>query len=105
MTDRLKRPLPPGALQLLDRERMVALALKVADRALPDLYELIVAGAIPALDHFDEQPCGPVNGAGRTVTRLRRRPDRRGFDLPQERATTVAVISTGWPADTHRCVT
>ena len=25
-TDRPNRPLPPGALQLLDRERMVALA-------------------------------------------------------------------------------
>ena len=54
-TDRPKRPLPPGALQLLDRERMVDLALKVADRALPDLYEMLVEGAIPALDNFDEE--------------------------------------------------
>ena len=56
MTQRPKRPLPPGKLSKIDHRRMCDLALEVADKLLGnDLYGLICEGALPALDHFDEE--------------------------------------------------
>ena len=55
MTDKPNRPLPPGALLKLDHRRMCDLALEVADKLLGnDLHRLMVEGALPALDNFDE---------------------------------------------------